>query len=185
MILSDREIGVALDVGQLIIKPAPPIDAYSSTTVDLTLDSRASKWKDTSGGGTVTTFFPGSKSYKYTDVVAGFSESVDLGRGDFVLKPSHFLLGWTREYVELPPSSRLAARVEGKSSMARIGIGVHITAPTIHAGFKGQIQLEIYNHSTLHICLQPGMPICQLILEQTFGTPSAGYKGMFAGQKSA
>jgi dCTP deaminase len=88
------------------------------------------------------------------------------------------------EYVNLPMDSRLAARVEGKSSLARIGVGVHITAPTIHAGFEGQIRLEIMNHGHLPVTIKPGMRICQLIFEQTLGTPERGYKGKFSGQKS-
>jgi len=84
--------------------------------------------------------------------------------------------------VELPTDSRVAARVEGKSSLARLGIGIHITAPTIHAGFSGPIQLEICNHGFLRVRLIPGMPVCQLIFEQTLGTPEKGYKGQFLGQ---
>ena len=68
--------------------------------------------------------------------------------------------------------------------MARLGIGIHITAPTIHAGFKGQLQLEIVNHGPADVVLRPGMPICQLIFEQTLGTPEKGYAGIFAGQSS-
>ncbi|HZU88717.1 MAG TPA: hypothetical protein VE993_05615 [Stellaceae bacterium] len=76
------------------------------------------------------------------------------------------------------------ARVEGKSSLARLGLGVHLTAPTIHAGFKGQIQLEIVNFGPHEIILNVGMPICQLIFELTFGTPAKGYIGHFAAQVS-
>jgi dCTP deaminase len=59
---------------------------------------------------------------------------------------------------------------------------MHITAPTIHAGFKGQLQLEVVNHGSLDVILRPGMRICQLIFEGTLGTPEKGYAGMFAGQ---
>jgi dCTP deaminase len=68
-------------------------------------------------------------------------------------------------------------RIEG--ALARLGIGVHITAPTIHAGFKGPIVLEVFNHSTLRVKLTAGMRICQLIFEQTLGTPAKGYSGQF------
>jgi len=94
------------------------------------------------------------------------------------------LLAWTRESVDLPIRSKLSARVEGKSSLARLGLAVHVTAPTIHAGFKGQIQLEIINHGAKEIILRPGMRICQLIIEATLGTPEKGYSGIFSGQKS-
>jgi dCTP deaminase len=107
-----------------------------------------------------------------------------IGEDGYQLPVRHLVLGWTAEYVELPIDSRIAARVEGKSSLARLGLGVHITAPTIHAGFPGQIRLEVVNHGHLPILLKPGMRICQLILEQTLGTPAAGYEGQFSGQKS-
>ena len=87
-----------------------------------------------------------------------------------------------REIIELPISSKIAARVEGKSSLARLGIGIHVTAPIIHAGFKGPIQLEICNHGPFKVRLLPGMRICQLIFEQTMGTPEKGYSGQFYGQ---
>ncbi len=100
----------------------------------------------------------------------------------FVLNPGIFMLGWTNENVQLPSHGRLAARVEGKSSLARLGIGIHITAPTIHAGFKGAIQLEICNHGPMKVRLMTGMPVCQLIFDQTLGTPEKGYMGQFSGQ---
>ena len=84
----------------------------------------------------------------------------------------------------LRESPRLAARVEGKSSLGRLGLGVHITAPTIHAGFNGRIRLEIINHGSLPIRLRAGMRICQLIFEQTLGTPEKGYSGRFVGQNT-
>ncbi|MGD0511380.1 MAG: hypothetical protein ABSA33_06095 [Candidatus Micrarchaeaceae archaeon] len=91
----------------------------------------------------------------------------------------------TEENIELPIHSRLAARVEGKSSLARLGIGIHVTAPTIHAGFRGPIQLEICNHGVLQVKLMAAMRVCQLIFEQTLGTPDKGYTGQFYGQSKA
>lgn len=94
-------------------------------------------------------------------------------------------MAWTKERVSLHLHAKIAARVEGKSSLARLGIGVHVTAPTIHAGFKGQIRLEMINHGRIPLRLRPGMKICQLIFEQTLGTPSAGYSGRFQDQSDA
>jgi dCTP deaminase len=91
-------------------------------------------------------------------------------------------LAWTREYIELRTETRLAARVEGKSSLARLGLVVHMTAPTIHAGFEGRIRLEMMNYGAVPIRLWGGMRICQLIFETTLGTAERGYKGQFAGQ---
>lgn len=68
------------------------------------------------------------------------------------------------------------------SPVARLGVGVHVTAPTIHAGFRGQVMLEMYNLGSWKVRLETGMPICQLIFEQTLGTPNAGYAGQFQEQ---
>jgi dCTP deaminase len=95
------------------------------------------------------------------------------------------------ERIQLPPSSRLAARVEGRSSLARLGLGVHVTAPIIHAGFGytgdstyigTRIRLEIWNFGCFGIRLEKGMKICQLVLEEVHGTPEKGYQGVFARQ---
>jgi len=114
------------------------------------------------------------------------------GQTGYSLAPASFVLGWTIERIRLPFISRLAARVEGKSSLARLGIGVHVTAPTIHAGFSDKlgdpnypgtpIQLEIWNVGPLAIRLSKGMRICQLIFEEVHGTPDIGYSGTFAEQ---
>jgi dCTP deaminase len=165
MIFTDREIKLALAQGTLIIEPRPADVAYSSTSVDLTLDPIISE-------------FVAKNTDRHFD--PGRPGTVDR----YELKPHTLILAWTTEYVDLRKSPRLAARVEGKSSLGRLGLGVHITAPTIHAGFDGQIQLEIINHGPIPIRLRPGMRICQLIFEQTLGTPEKGYGGQFSGQKS-
>jgi dCTP deaminase len=125
---------------------------------------------------------PGAPGYKYSDFANAYSDLQDIGAGGYILEPGSFVLGATAEYVELPNHSRLAARVEGKSSLARLGVGIHITAPTIHAGFKGTIELEMFNLGVLRVQLLPGMRVCQLIFEQTLGTPEKGYRGQFFGQ---
>lgn len=111
-------------------------------------------------------------------------KKIDAASG-YLLAPQKLILGWSAEYLNLPKDSRVAARVEGKSSLGRLGLGVHITAPTVHAGFDGRIRLEIVNHGQLPIRLRVGMRICQLIFEQTLGTPETGYSGRFAGQTTA
>jgi dCTP deaminase len=124
--------------------------------------------------------------------VQQFGQSVEMTLDGYSLSPGSFLLGWTVEKVQLPYRSRIAARVEGKSSLARLGMGVHVTAPTIHAGFGynegnpdfagNPIQLEIWNFGPLTIKLMTGMRICQLIFEEVHGTPDKGYEGQFAVQ---
>lgn len=125
------------------------------------------------------------KDYDYDAVLQEMSKTIVIGSEGYELPRKELVLGWTVEYINIPIDARMAARVEGKSSLARLGIGVHLTAPTIHAGFKGQIRLEIVNHGPLPILLKSGMRICQLIFEVTMGTPEGGYKGQFLGQGAA
>jgi dCTP deaminase len=102
----------------------------------------------------------------------------------YSLRANTFVLSHTLESVDFPINAStpcFAARVEGKSSLARCGLLVHFTAPTIHAGFAGSITLEIINLGPSPILLFPRMPICQLIIEQVHGTPTAA-PNQFHGQ---
>lgn len=184
MILTDREIQVAIAANQIVISPPPDQSAYSSTSLDLKLSSNLRIWNraDTKDGVQSEVVEPGKKGYSFADFAKKNSQEQKMSANGRIVEPGDFLLGWTNETVKLPVNSRLAARVEGKSGLARLGIGVHITAPTIHAGFEGAIQLEICNHGCFRVCLTPGMAVCQLIFEQTLGTPQIGYKGQFLGQ---
>lgn len=185
VILTDREIQIALQRGQIIIDPLPQVDvAYSSTSVDLTLDSVLTLF-DVGKTFVKKVIDPTHQDYDIDQALQELTKElkIDAAKG-FDLEHGKLLLGWTAEYVKLPYDSRLAARVEGKSSLARLGLGVHVTAPTIHAGFDGQIRLELVNHGPLPITVKPGMRICQLIFEQTLGTPQRGYQGQFSGQSS-
>jgi dCTP deaminase len=167
VILTDREIQIALSRKQITIDPPPQAVAYSSTSVDLTLDGVLTLFK-TGAAFVKRVIDPTHPDYDIDKALEEVTDThtIDPNSG-YDLPVKHLILGWTAEYVNLPIDSRLAARVEGKSSLARLGVGVHITAPTIHAGFDGQIRLEIVNHGHLPITLKPGMRICQLIFEQT------------------
>jgi dCTP deaminase len=176
MILTDREIEIALQHGHLGIEPRPDPDAYSSTSVDLTLSDKFATWKEIPG----IAISPGAKDYKYSS----FAHLQEVhSAGTFQLHPKHFVLAWTAETVKMPSHSRYAARVEGKSSLARLGISVHVTAPTIHCGWIGTIQLEMFNFGPYIVNLDSGMKVCQLIFELTTGTPQIGYRGQFLGQQ--
>jgi dCTP deaminase len=184
MVLTDREIQAALRDGQIKIDPNPDVRAYSSTSLDLSLSKLIRIWKPAPPMGVEQIVCPAAPGYAYHEFIKEFTDLREIDDSGFVLEPQIFLLGWTAENVKLPVTSRLAARVEGKSSLARLGIGIHITAPTIHAGFEGEIQLEICNHGPLRVRLMKGMPVCQLIFEQTLGIPVKGYSGQFAGQQA-
>jgi dCTP deaminase len=192
MILSDREIIAALSRQFVRITPAPDpsnSDIWSSTALDLRLDARLELWTALGGDGDQAAVDPSDPEFNATALAGAHATQVDCTNG-FEIEPGMFLLGWTIEKIQLPHTSRIAARVEGKSSLARIGIGVHVTAPTIHAGFGyrpndpdfegNPIQLEIWNAGPLKVRLVKGLRICQLIFEEVLGTPSQGYEGKFS-----
>ena len=88
---------------------------------------------------------------------------IDLSQDSYKLKPNEFILGSTLERVNVPYD--LMGRVEGKSSIARLGVTIHITAGFIDAGFNGNVTLEIYNCSDKEFELYHGMNICQIVFE--------------------
>jgi dCTP deaminase len=183
MILTDREIQIFLSKRQILIKPEPDPIRYCSTAVDLTLHNQLLIWTFDQVEKTKGEIVNLDENFKWVDFKVKYTKSKKINPDTgYVLNPQDFILGWTHEKITLPNHSRIAARVEGKSSQARVGLGVHITAPTIHAGFNGRLQLELCNHGKVSIRLIPGMPICQLIFEITFGTPLKGYSGVFSGQ---
>jgi dCTP deaminase len=181
MILTDREIKMSMESGLIGIKPEPKADAYSSTSVDLTLGPLLRKYHPPVRGLDVV-IDPGMDDYDIIQLLEGVTDQVKIAKEGYVLEPGPLILGWTNEKVELNTHGRVAARVEGKSSLARVGLAVHVTAPTIHSGFSAPIQLELVNHGWLPIRLHVGMSICQLIFEQTLGIPDKGYRGRFQGQ---
>jgi len=188
MILSDREIRLAIERGVIGLTSSPPPDSsrWSSTTVDLTLDNELRVWGPLLSPTGSDIVDPAGPGYNSSQLIAQYTTAVDC-TGGFLLEPKAFVLGWTIERLRLPHESRIGARVEGKSSHARIGVGIHVTAPTIHPGFGSvspgsPIRLEIWNAGSLRVRLTKGMPICQLIFEEVHGVPEAGYRGQFRTQ---
>jgi dCTP deaminase len=185
VILTDREIKIYIRRKLITVDPEPEDIAYQSTAVDLRLDPIVSVFtKPTTVGGVqqFTLVDPAHPDFKADDAIRMLTknEDIDPNKG-YPLEPGILILGWSKEFIDLR-QSRLAARVEGKSSLARFGLSIHLTAPTIHAGFQGRIRLEIVNHGHHPIILRPDMRICQLIFEQTLGTPDKDYEGQFVGQ---
>ncbi len=112
-----------------------------------------------------------SKSYKM------YTKLIKINKS-YILKPAEFIHGITHESVELPDN--ICAWIQGKSSLARLGLMVHITASLMHPGSRGRQVLEIVNLSPKPIILRPHMPICQIVFEDTYGKES--YTGEFLGQ---
>jgi dCTP deaminase len=124
---------------------------------------------------------PGAPGFDFKTHGKDFTEEAHADRdGCYEIRNGEFLLCKTSEYVRLPLT--VAARVEGRSSLGRVGLGVHVTAPTIHAAFSGTITLEVYNHSSIPVILRPGMKIAQLIFERVDGLPSVRQDRTFSGQ---
>jgi dCTP deaminase len=114
------------------------------------------------------------------DPPKNLTELVEIGDADsFVIHPGEFVLGSTQEQVELP--NDIVARIEGKSSLGRLGLIVHATAGFVDPGFKGTLTLEITNLTRVPIILWPGKPIAQLSFmaldqpaERPYGHPDLG-----------
>jgi dCTP deaminase len=178
MILSNDGIQSAIDAGDLAISPEPgprrpTADQrscpYDTCSVNLRLGPHISVPRegkpitlDLRKGG-VAAFLPELYETRTIDASGGYA-----------LHQNRFILGRTLERVHLPIREGrpcYAARIEGRSSFARIGLLVHFTAPTIHAGFEGTITLEMINLAGYPISLFPGMEICQLIVEGVGSMP--------------
>jgi dCTP deaminase len=120
------------------------------------------------------------------------TEQVLVPEGDtFVIHPGEFCLGRTLEWVELPDD--IVARIEGKSSLGRLGLIVHATAGFCDPGWKGTLTLELNNLTRVPIILQPGLPIAQLSFMaldrpalRPYGSPELGshYQGQVAATES-
>ena len=153
MLLSDRDILAQIDAGRVALDPWDHAMLQPSS-VDVRLDR----------------FFRVFENHKYPHIDPAADQS-DLTReieteGDepFILHPGEFVLGSTYEEVSLPDD--VAARVEGKSSLGRLGLLTHSTAGFIDPGFEGHVTLELSNVATLPITLWPGMKIGQLCFFQ-------------------
>ncbi len=175
MLLSDRDIRAEVEAGRLAVAPWDA-DLVQPSSVDVRLDR----------------FFRVFNNSRYTHIDPAQQQD-DLttlvepdGEEPFVLHPGEFVLGSTLEVVTLPDD--LAGRLEGKSSLGRLGLLTHSTAGFIDPGFTGHITLELSNVANLPIVLWPGMKIGQLCLfrlssaaEHPYG--SAVYGSRYQGQR--
>ncbi|MDE0654491.1 MAG: dCTP deaminase [bacterium] len=149
MILSDRTIREQLAAGRITIEPLAE-GAIQPSSVDLRLDRYFRVFMNHTMG--------------CIDVKKDLESLTDLveidADGVFILHPGEFVLGCTLERVGLPDD--LVGRLEGKSSLGRLGLLIHSTAGFVDAGWRGQLTLELSNVATLPITLYPGMKIGQI-----------------------
>jgi dCTP deaminase len=149
MILSDKTIRAELDSGGIVIEPLAD-DAIQPSSVDLHVDRFFRVFRND------TTPFIDPKQPQ--DDLTEFVE-VDEGKA-FILHPGEFVLGSTRERVAL--GDDLVARLEGKSSLGRLGLLIHSTAGFVDAGWGGHLTLELSNVANLPIAIYPDMKIGQI-----------------------
>lgn len=153
VILSDRTIRENLDAGRISIDPLED-SAIQPSSVDVRLDHRFLVFRNHTRG--------------LIDVkqdLSDLTEPVEASdEKPFILHPGEFVLGSTLERIALPTD--LVARLEGKSSLGRLGLLIHSTAGFVDAGWDGQITLELSNVASLPITLYPGMRVGQVSFMQ-------------------
>jgi dCTP deaminase len=171
VILSDRDIRSALEAGRIVIEPFSP-DAVQPSSVDLHLDRRFRVFRNS--------------RYPFIDVrhdQPDLTELVEIEEEQpFILHPGEFVLGSTLERVSLPDD--LVARLEGKSSLGRLGLLIHSTAGYVDPGWDGNLTLELSNVANLPITLYYGMKIGQISFQQLSSTVDVAYGDERIGSKN-
>ena len=170
MVLSDRSIKEEIDKGRIVISPLDPADVQPAS-VDLHLDRK------------ILAFSNARKPYiDLKENTEDLTHTVEILEGSpFILHPGEFILGSTLEHIELPDD--LVARLEGKSSLGRIGLVIHSTAGFVDPGWKGHLTLELSNLARLPVTLYYGMKIGQISFlrlttaaDRLYGSKSLGSK---------
>jgi dCTP deaminase len=149
MVLSDRSIRNEIESGRVVIDPYDPA-LIQPSSIDVRVDRRFRVFHNA--------------RYPYIDVRQPMEELTELvevkDEEPFILHPGEFVLGQTLERVTLPDD--LVARLEGKSSLGRLGLLIHSTAGFVDSGFSGNLTLELSNVANLPITIYHGMPIGQI-----------------------
>jgi dCTP deaminase len=170
VVLSDRDIRAEIKAGRIVIDPYIP-EAVQPSSIDLHLDRRFRVFRNS--------------RYPFIDVRADQPELTELveisGDDPFILHPGEFVLGSTFERVELP--NDLVARLEGKSSLGRLGLLIHSTAGYVDPGWEGNLTLELSNVANLPITLYDGMKIGQISFQRLSSPAEVGYGDARIGSK--
>jgi len=173
MILSDRDIIKRIKAGSLLIDPFKE-EHVQPSTVDLELCSKVRIFNN---------FELGVIDLRSREDP---TREVEIGKKGFIIHPGEFLLGATKETFKIPLD--LAAKIEGRSSLGRLGLIIHATAGYVDPGFSGEITFEISNISRTPIRIYPGMRIAQICffqmtskVQRPYGSKELGSK--YQGQK--
>jgi dCTP deaminase len=161
MRLSDGDIEQRIADGSIVINPQPASDAIAGISVDLRLDHRFRVFNNNS----VTHLdLSGDRIQLERDINRIMSKEIEIEADDALfIHPGELVLGATLESVCVPED--LVGWLDGRSSLARLGLMVHVTAGRIDPGWQGQIVLEFYNNGKLPLALRPGMVICAMSFE--------------------
>lgn len=172
MLLSDRDIKQAIADGRITIAPAPDYaEQLSACEIDLHL------------GDTFRIF--NHSQHAYIDLKGKvkseeFTKEIVVPKGEaFIMQPGDFALAITQETLTI--ADDLVGRIEGRSSLGRIGIIVHGTASVFHPGWHGKVTMELGNLGTMPVALYPGMRICAFTFEELSSKAEQPYRGKYAG----
>jgi dCTP deaminase len=170
VVLSDHTIKAEIAAGRIVINPYDE-SLVQPSSVDVRVDRKFRVFHNS--------------RYPYIDVrdpMEGLTELVEItGEEPFVLHPGEFVLGQTLECIQLPDD--LVARLEGKSSLGRLGLLIHSTAGFVDPAWRGNLTLELSNVANLPITIHHGMPIGQISfmrmdrpVDRPYGSDAAGSK---------
>ncbi len=185
MILSDRDIKAKIATGEIVVT-SPGNDHISNihaSSMDFRLGYYFKIYEHTRHA-----VLDPTKSTSFENITRLIK--LENKNTPFIVQPGEFLLGVSLETVKLPDD--IVARVEGRSSLGRLGIIVHSTAGFIDAGFEGTITLEITNINRMPVALYPEMRVCQLAFEMMscaaevpyYKKPHAKYQGQILPEES-
>ncbi|UTW49500.1 dCTP deaminase [Bacterioplanoides sp. SCSIO 12839] len=167
MRLSDGDIEQRVQEGSIRISPQPDKDAIAGISVDLRLDHR---FRVFSNNSVTHLDLSGDRDQLERDIDRIMSKEIEIAENDALfIHPGELILGATLESVSIPDD--LVGWLDGRSSLARLGLMVHVTAGRIDPGWDGQIVLELYNNGKLPLALRPGMVICAMSFE-TLSSPA-------------
>jgi dCTP deaminase len=157
MILSDVDLLRRLEAGDLVVDPIDDVEMQvQPASIDLRLGTEFLEFKRTN----IACIHPNRDAE-----VSEYVSETHVPEGDeFILHPGDFVLGTTKERVEVPDD--LLATVEGRSSLGRLAIVIHATAGIVDPGYEGQITLELSNLGTAPVALTPGMRVSQLVFTE-------------------
>lgn len=155
MKLSDKEIIELLDTGSVVIRPEVDRSWIGPVSIDLSLGNTFLTFRHSS----VPLIDLGTSKHQLYEVAGELMETIVVGEQEaFYLQPGEFALGATRESISLP--DHIAGWLDGRSSLARVGLLVHATAHTIEPGWTGNITLEFFNAGKVPLALRAGIRIC-------------------------